>query len=159
MKYIVLIASFLIFTGANIHAQQVHNFTFNDIQNTPRSFNELKGEKLTLIDFWTSRCKPCKKAVPSLNKVSEKYKNRGVRVIGINCDGPRSISKVGPLSKSLQIQYPILLDINSELMNDLNLSAFPTLILVNTKGKVIWFHEGFVTGDEEIIFDEIEKRL
>ncbi len=159
MRYILVLTALLLFNGIELQAQQVRNFNFRDLQNTSRSFNELKGEKLTLIDFWTSRCKPCKKAVPSLNKVSEQYKNKGVNVIGINCDGPRSISKVSPLSKSLNIQYPILLDINNELMNDLNLSAYPTLILVNSKGKIVWIHEGFITGDEEVILSEIDKRL
>ncbi len=159
MRYILLFAALLLFNGLELHAQQVRNFTYRDLQNTSRSFNELKGEKLTLIDFWTTRCKPCRKAIPYLNKISEQYKNKGVNVIGINCDGPRSISKVSPLSKSLNIQYPILLDINNELLNDLNLSAYPTLIIVNPKGKIVWIHEGFVTGDEEVILSEIEKRL
>ncbi len=159
MRYILLLTALLLFNGIELHAQQVRNFTYRDIQNTSRSFNELKGEKLTLIDFWTTRCKPCRKAIPYLNKISAQFKDKGVNIIGINCDGPRSVSKVSPLSKSLKIQYPILLDINNELLNDLNLSAFPTLIMVNPKGKIVWVHEGFVTGDEEVILSEIEKRL
>jgi alkyl hydroperoxide reductase subunit AhpC len=87
------------------------------------------------------------------------YKGKGVEIIGINCDGPRSISKVAPLSKSLQIQYPVLLDINSELKSELNILVFPTLIMVNSKGKIVWIHEGFVSGDTEIIISEIEKQL
>lgn len=159
MRYILLFSALLFFNGIKTHAQQIRNFTYQDIQNTSRSFNELKGEKLTLIDFWTTRCKPCRKAIPYLNKMAKQYKNKGVKVIGINSDGPRSISKVSPLSKSLNIQYPILLDINNELMNDLNLAAYPTLIIVNSKGKIVWIHEGFVIGDEEVIVSEIEKRL
>jgi thiol-disulfide isomerase/thioredoxin len=137
----------------------VRNFEFKDIENNIRSFYELRGEKLTVIDFWATWCKPCNKAIPELNKIYELYQSKGVEIIGINCDGPRSISKVAPLSKSLQIKYPVLIDINSELKTELNLIAFPTLILVNTEGKIIWVHEGFVTGDSEIIMAEIEKNL
>jgi thiol-disulfide isomerase/thioredoxin len=142
-----------------LKAQSVQNFQLKDLENRSRSFTELKGGKLTLIDFWASWCKPCLKAIPELNKIYEMYKSKGVEVIGINGDGPRSVAKVAPLSQSLQIKYPVLLDINSEVMNNLGLQAFPTLLLVNSEGVIVWTHEGYVTGDAEIIISEIEKNL
>jgi alkyl hydroperoxide reductase subunit AhpC len=102
---------------------------------------------------------PCNKAIPELNKIYDIFKSQGVEIIGINCDGPRSVSKVAPLSKSLQIQYPVLIDINSEIKTELNILAFPTLLIVDANNKVVWIHEGFVSGDTEIIIAEIEKLL
>jgi len=158
MKTLLIMACAL-FSYYGLTAQNVSNFEYKDLENNTRSYNELKGEKLTLIDFWATWCKPCNKAIPELNKIYDLYKSKGVEIIGINCDGPRSVSKVAPLSKSLQIQYPVLLDINSELKSELNILAFPTLIMVNSKGKIVWIHEGFVSGDTEIIISEIEKHL
>ena len=151
--------SYVLLLTSGLSAQTVNDFEFKDIENNTRTYNELKGEKLTLIDFWATWCGPCNKAIPELNKIYDSYKHKGVEIIGINCDGPRSVSKVGPLSKSLQIQYPILIDINSELKTELNIMGLPTLIIVNSKGKIVWIHEGFVSGDEEIIISEIEKYL
>jgi len=142
-----------------VKAQTVNNFQLKTLDNETRSFADLKGEKLTLIDFWATWCKPCLKAIPELNKIYDVYKSKGVEIIGINCDGPRSVAKVAPLSKSLQIKYPVLLDINTEVMNDLGLQAYPTLLLVNSDGKIVWTHEGYVNGDAEIIIAEIEKNL
>jgi len=156
---IVTIMACAIFSYSSLTAQKVNNFEYKDIENNTRTYNELKGEKLTLIDFWATWCKPCNKAIPELNKIYDLYKSKGVAIIGINCDGPRSVSKVAPMSKSLQIQYPVLIDINSELKTELNILAFPTLIIVNSEGKIVWVHEGFVTGDTEIIITEIEKLL
>lgn len=156
-KYILIVGIFLFYIP--LSAQQVRNFTYKDLQNNSRSYHDLKGEKLTLIDFWATWCKPCNKSIPALNRIYETYKDKGVNVIGINCDGPRSIAKVKPLSTALNIKYPVLLDINSQLMNELNLSAFPTLIVVNNVGKVVWVHEGYNTGDEKIIAEEIDKLL
>ncbi len=156
---IVSFLVFALFSQVGLTAQTVNNFEYKDIENNTRNYNELKGEKLTLIDFWATWCKPCNKAIPELNKIYELYKNKGVEIIGINCDGPRSISKVAPLSKSLQIQYPVLIDINSELKTELNIVGLPTLVIVNSNGKIVWIHEGFVSGDTEIIITEIEKYL
>jgi thiol-disulfide isomerase/thioredoxin len=158
MKTLIII-SFALFASFGVTAQTVTNFEFKNIENKAQTYSELKGEKLTLIDFWATWCKPCNKAIPELNKIYSLYKDKGVEIIGINCDGPRSVSKVGPLSKSLKIQYPVLIDINSELKTELNIIVLPTLVMVNTKGKVVWIHEGFVAGDEEIIIAEIEKQL
>jgi thiol-disulfide isomerase/thioredoxin len=141
------------------NGQQVKNFRLNDLDNTSRSFAELKGEKITIIDFWATWCKPCNKAIPELNKIYDSYKDKGVQIIGINCDGPRSINKVAPLASALKIKYQVLTDIDSEVMKDLNINAFPTLIIINSQGKIVWIHEGFSSGDEKIIIKEIEKNL
>jgi len=123
------------------------------------SYEELKGEQVTLIDFWTTWCKPCKKAIPELNKIFESYHEKGLQIIGINCDGPRSVAKVAPFSKSLHIKYPVLIDIDSELMKNLNLSSFPSILIVDRKGKIRYVHEGYIMGDEEILIEEIEKLI
>lgn len=155
----VLVIMVTLFSILNISAQQVRNFKLKDIENNTQSFDDLKGSKLTVIDFWATWCKPCVKAIPELNKIYEVYKGKGVEFIGISCDGPRSVSKVAPLSKSLQIKYPVLLDINSEIKSDLNLYAFPSLVIVNAANKVVWVHEGFVSGDEKKVIEELEKLL
>lgn len=154
-----LIITLFLLLSFCLNAQTISNFKLKDLENNTKSYAELKGEKLTLIDFWATWCKPCVGAIPELNEIYEVYKDKGVSLIGINCDGPRSVAKVGPVSKSLQIKYPILLDINSEIKNELNLMAFPTLLIVNAAGKIVWIHEGFVKGDSEEIIAEIEKQL
>ena len=147
------------FTIVSSNAQIIKNFQLKDLDNQSQTFEGLKGGKITLIDFWASWCKPCNKALPELNKIYETYIDRGVQIIGINCDGPRSVSKVAPFLKSLQIKYPNLLDTDAEIMSDLNLTAFPTLIIVNSQGKILWIHEGYVTGDAEVITAEIDKNI
>lgn len=155
MKLIYL--ALLLFIGIELQAQTIKNFSLKDTQNNTKSYEDLKGEKLTVIDFWATWCKPCLKSIPAINTIYEQYHDKGVSFISINCDGPRSIAKAGPMSQSLKIQYPVLLDIDSTVKTQLNLSAFPTLIIVNAKGKIVWFHEGFVPGDEKEIMAQIEK--
>lgn len=158
MKTYVILFCLVLLPSSGL-AQTVDNFELKDLQNNLQEFEELKGENLTLIDFWASWCKPCKKAIPYLNDIYANYKEKGVEIIGINCDGPRSISKVIPLSKSLRIQYPVLLDIDAAVKNDLNIMLFPTLIMVDASGNIVWTHEGFVSGDDEHIKKAIDQQL
>jgi thiol-disulfide isomerase/thioredoxin len=157
MRQIIMIC--LITGTIQLEAQIVRNFQLKDLSNNSRSYEELKGERLTLIDFWASWCKPCLKAIPELNKIYEQYPGNELKIIGINNDGPRSVAKVSPMARSLNIQYPVLLDMDAGVMKDLNLIAYPTLILVDANDKIVWIHEGFVTGDEEIIEKEIQKHF
>ena len=158
MKKAVLLL-FLLYTGTVTFAQQLPEFSIKDIENNFQTFEELKGEQLTLFDFWATWCKPCRKAIPKLNDIYRDYRDRGVEIVGVNCDGPRSTAKVSPMVRSLNIQYPVLLDINSDLMNELNLANFPTLIAVNDKGKVVYVHEGFALGDEVEIREAIDELI
>lgn len=150
---------FMLIMNWNISSQTVQNFELNDLENDNRSFYELKGENLTLIDFWATWCSPCKKAIPELNKIYDEYNSEGVEIIGINCDGPRSVSKVEPFSKALRIKYPVLIDMDSEIKNELNLISFPTLIIVNSANQIVWTHEGYTSGDAIIIREAIEEYL
>ena len=48
---------------------------------------DVKG-KITVIDFWATWCGPCKGSLPHIKAIHEKYKDRGVMVIGLCCDAP-----------------------------------------------------------------------
>ena len=159
MKYIKKFVVVALLLNLGLNAQNIRDFELKDLENVTRSYSELKGENLTLIDFWATWCSPCKKAIPVLNKIYETYKDQGVEIIGINGDGPRSIAKVVPFSRALQIKYPVLIDMNSELKSELNLVSFPSLIIVDSQNKIIWTHEGYISGDAKIIKSIIEKNL
>ncbi len=154
LKLFLVIVLFSMVLGNNIH-----DFKLRDLNNKRISFSEVKGEKLTIIDFWATWCKPCLRAIPKLIDIQEKYQTNGVQVIGINVDSPRNVAKVKPLSKSLGINYPVLLDTNNEVMTDLHISVVPTLLIVNSDNKVVYSHQGFRPGDENEIIKKIEELL
>lgn len=159
MRLTILMLVVLLIAAPKISTGQKINFSLYDLENRRLSFAELKGEKLTVIDFWATWCRPCLRAIPELNDIHDIYSEKGVSVIGINCDGPRSASKVIPLSRSLQIRYHVLKDMNADIMKRLNLSAFPTLVIADDNGSILWVHEGFIPGDEVTIKQQIEKYL
>ena len=138
---------------------QIPDLELKSLENKLVSIEDLQGEKLTVIDFWATWCKPCVAAIPKLNEIHNQFSEKGVSFIGINVDGPRNQAKVKPFVKSLNISYPILLDTDQELVNDFNVGAFPTLIVLNEKGKEVFVHEGFNNGDEKLISTKLENLL
>lgn len=149
---------FVLLTGFSGN-KTVSDFQLPDLENNLRSYAEIKGEELTIIDFWATWCKPCVHAIPKLNELYKNYDNKKVQFIGINVDGPRNLSKVKPFVQALDVQYPVLLDTDQDIMLRLNVSALPTLLIANSKNEIVYVHEGYQPGDEKIIHEEIEKLL
>ena len=159
MRQLVLLAALSLFAGHLVNGQVVKNYTLPNTENTQLSLYDLSGEKLTVLDFWTTWCKPCRKAIPELNKIYSEYRDQGVQIIGVNCDGPRSTAQVPGVSKSLAIEYPVLVDVNMDIANSLNIGNFPTLVILDQKKRIKFYHEGFIPGDEEEIIEALKDLL
>jgi len=155
----IIFAIFLFIVTTTVFAGKVPDFRLQNLDNKTVSYSQLKGKKLTVIDFWATWCKPCVRSIPKLVKLHEQYEKQGVQFIGVNVDGTRNLPKIKPFVHSLKIAYPVLLDVNNDLMNKLKVTAMPTLIIANAEDEIIFFHQGYRPGDEKTIEAEIKKLL
>jgi cytochrome c biogenesis protein CcmG/thiol:disulfide interchange protein DsbE len=143
----------------SLNAAKVHDFRLKNTENERVAYSDLKGAKVTVLDFWATWCKPCVRTIPKLVDLYEQFSDQGVQFIGINVDSPRNTQKVKPFSKSLGISYPVLLDINSEVMSQMSVTLLPTLFLVDENDEIVLMHQGYRPGDEKIIAQEIKNIL
>ena len=149
----------LIISLGNAAEGKIHDFRLKDLDNKSVRYSQLKGEKITIIDFWATWCKPCSRAIPKLIEIYERYNEQGVQLIGISVDSPRNLPKVKPFVHSRHITYPILLDVNSQVMTDLKIKLLPTILFIDSDDEIIFFHQGYRSGDEKVIEKEIQKIL
>jgi cytochrome c biogenesis protein CcmG/thiol:disulfide interchange protein DsbE len=160
MQKLIIFTLFFLFICKNIsYGGTIEDFTLSDLNNKRSSFSDLKGENLTILDFWATWCKPCARAIPKLVSLYDQYKDKGVQFIGISVDSPRNLPKVKPYANTRGITYPILLDSNNELMSKLQITALPTVLVVNARDEIVFVHRGYRPGDEKILQDEIDKLL
>lgn len=157
--YPIAIVLLFIIIGQTNAQKQVPNFELKSIDNNYVNLNDLKGEKLTLIDFWATWCRPCVNSIPELIKIQHEFKEQGIVLIGISIDSPRNLSKVKPFASSLGIDYPILLDTDNELSSEINITAIPALILMDSENNILFRHEGYKPGDEILIREKIITAL
>ena len=102
---------------------------------------DLRG-KVVLLDFFYKSCAPCCAALPFLQSIHEKYKDRGVVVVGIDpYDDPAKVEMATFLSKR-GITYMVLFS-DHELSKDYHVHAFPTLFILDRDGKIVETHTGF----------------
>lgn len=157
MKTIYILV--ILLSNGFVAFSQIPDVNVQDIDQNWVSLNDLKGKELTVLDFWATWCKPCVTSIPKLNKLYIQFSEKGVEFIGVNVDAPRSIAKVKPFANSLDIQYPIVLDPDQDLVNQFNVNVFPTLMVYNKKGEEVFVHEGFNPGDEQLIQKELTELL
>ena len=135
----------------NVEVKTLQGKTFN-IQNLDND------GKPMVISFWATWCKPCKKELNAIAEVYDDWQDEtGVKLIAISIDDTRSMSKVAPYVNSSDWDYEIYLDQNSDLKRAMGVSTVPHTFLINGDGKIVWNHKGYIDGDEEKLYEEIEN--
>ena len=142
LKSIILPALAAIFF-LNISGDKLPDASMPDLNNKTVKLSELRQRGPLVLDFWATWCMPCIKAMPELEKLHQKYKDRGLQVIGINEDASRNQAKVKPFVEKLKVTFPILLDRDNAYMDKLKVQALPTTLLVAPDGEIVWRHSGF----------------
>jgi len=109
-----------------------------------------------LIDYWALWCSPCLKEMPHLDKLQDEFIDEGFRVLAVNLDTERSVSKVKSYIRSKGYDLEVALDPAQETYRRLNGKAMPYSLLVDRTGKIIYRHSGYAPGDEKVLRKKVE---
>lgn len=126
--------------------RRIVDFRLTSLDGRPVRFRDLDAD-LVLIDFWGTWCSPCLKSIPHLVDLQERMGKR-LTVLGVACEAEapdKAAAKVTETVRSLNVNYPVLLSRNDgscPLQQALHIQAFPTLILVDREGRVLWRDQG-----------------
>jgi sugar lactone lactonase YvrE len=115
----------------------------------PLSMKDLRG-KVVLLDFWTYCCINCQHVIPQLRKLERKYANELV-VIGVHSPkfpGEKETAAVEQAVRRLSVGHPVINDADHTVWRSFAVSCWPTLLLIDPRGKVIGSHEGEFTLEE-----------
>jgi len=127
-------------------------FTLRDVDGKTLSSGELRG-KVTLLNFWATWCGPCHALEPIYEKLAGKYLgNANVVFLSANCDEDESL--VGPyLAERKPHSNEVFADGLEELYG---VDSFPTVVILDRGGKVVFRANGF---DPETIEQELGEAV
>lgn len=141
--------------------------TFSSLPSV--ALKDLKGNTLSsssfdndgkpiIISFWATWCKPC---IEELNAINDMYLDwvdeTGVKLIAVSIDDARNAARVRPFVLGKGWEYEIYLDENSDLRRALNVNNPPHTFLLNGNKEIVWQHNGYVPGDEDVLFELVQK--
>ena len=114
------------------------NFSLENMKGEAVSIDEFRGKK-TLINFWATWCRPCRKEMPMLNGIFLSQDPSDFSVVGIAID---KSEKVTQFVAELGIDFPIMVGQSEayDVMKDLGNEALtlPYTILIDEEGEVVW---------------------
>jgi thiol-disulfide isomerase/thioredoxin len=114
------------------------------INSPPLSLEQLKG-KVVLIDFWTYSCINCLRTLPYLEKWDEKYKDKGLVIIGVHTpefEFEKDPANIKRAAHQLGIHYPIAVDSNYETWQAYHNHYWPAHYLIDQQGNIRMVHFG-----------------
>lgn len=139
------------FTGELIEEKITQEIAFTDSTNSEININHLKG-KIVLLDFWNSKCGICYSKFPVVQKAFNKYKhNSKVSFYSVNffLKGRDKDSDAFRIIKERGYSFPVLICKEKALLTDLKITGFPTVLIVNKKGELV-FRGDIVDVDKKI---------
>lgn len=121
------------------------DFSKKDINGGNFSLASLKG-KYVLLDFWGSWCGPCRQSHPHLKTVYEKYKSKGLEIVGISDEKIAELDKAETAWKKAVeqdgIQWVHVLNnygkADFDLVQKYGVAGFPTKFLLDKEGKILY---------------------
>ncbi|HET6725119.1 MAG TPA: TlpA disulfide reductase family protein [Gammaproteobacteria bacterium] len=130
------------------------NFALPDLDGHLHALSQWRG-KVRLLNFWATWCGPCRKEVPALVALQQRYRGR-LAVIGIATDEPNT-TVVKAFADKFKINYPLLMDNGhaTDIARHLgfNLIGLPATVLMDGDANIIGYHLGPIDADS------IEKKI
>lgn len=132
--------------------QRIVDFRLPGLDGNPVRFQEIDADFI-LIDFWGTWCKPCRDSIPRLVDLQTRYGPKTLRVVGVATEhgsAPAEQARnVDAMARSLGINYPVLLsELDGKpcpLQEALHVQAYPTMVLVDRTGRILWRGTGAET--------------
>jgi peroxiredoxin len=118
------------------------DFTLTDASGKPVKLSESKG-KVVLLNFWATWCGGCQTEIPWFIDFHNKYKNAGLKVIGVSMDGD-GWKSVKPWVMEKNVCYAIVIG-NDAIAKQYAVEAMPVTLLIDREGKIAATHVGLVT--------------
>jgi peroxiredoxin len=128
------------------------DFVLTDMEGKKHKLSEYEGQGV-FLNFWGTWCKPCEKEMPYMNNQYKQFKDQGVQVLAVNVSESEFL--VNRFVSKHNLEFPIVIDKNGEVLNAYGVDPLPTTFLINPDGEVVKVITGTMT--EEDIKEHMES--
>ncbi len=130
------------------------NFSLKDLDGKTYTLSDYRG-KVILVNFWATWCPPCRREMPSLERLHQKLKGEAFVILA--ADQQEDYDTVFAFTGQLDPQptFAILLDSKAAASRAWKVQGLPSSFLVDKRGRVVYR----VIGGREFDHPEIEQLI
>ena len=142
-----------------LETASINNIGWKLSDGTHNLFSEYKG-KVLILDFYATWCNPCRKSVPHLIGLQDRYADQGLQVVGLNVGGAEDQGKVSDFAREFGIQYPLAIP-DDELVSFLlsEDTGIPQTFIFNREGQLVEHVTGFGPSTGARIDSAVENAI
>ena len=123
-------------------SEKFPEFKAKTVDGEDISSDIFENSKLTVVNTWGSWCGPCVAEIPELQKLYENMKDKGVNVVGLAQDAGTDIDAVKDIISKNKVTYQNIVPEGAVTDFVMGIQAFPTTVLVDSKGNIVGKIEG-----------------
>lgn len=117
-----------------------------------------RGE-VVLVNVWATWCPPCRDELPELARIHRDFEPERFTVVAISVDDEDAEPRVRSLARRLDLPFPIVLDPRSHATSRFLARAFPTSLLVDREGSVVWRRSGLIRPNDNELGPILRRTL
>ena len=138
--------------------KKIENIEFIKSKDQKVSLDIYKSNPL-IINFWATWCTPCKKEMPSLDKLKNLSEFKNINIIPINIGGDKYEKSKKFFNELNIINLEIFTGSGPEFSQLFKLRGLPTTILIDRNGFEVGRIVGYIDFDDQSLIDWISKKL
>ena len=96
--------------------------------------SSLRGHPV-VVNFFASWCAPCRKEAPLLEKAYQRYKDRGIRFIGVDVKDTKTAARA--FVRRFGITYPVVTDYSLEYAQKVKVFGLPETFFIDRQGRFL----------------------
>jgi thiol-disulfide isomerase/thioredoxin len=116
------------------------------LEGRPVRLAELRG-RVVVLHFWTFACGNCEHMLPSYSAWDVRYRERGLRVVGVHTpelEHERDLGRLRAFVKQQKLAWTVVPDSDYVIWDRFGVRAWPTIFVIDRKGSVA----GVFVGDD-----------
>ena len=121
--------------------EPARDFTYPDLTGQNITLSDFFGEKVVLVNIWATWCTECKRELPTVQSLYEKFGGKNFEVLAVSIDAAGA-KAIKPFMQELGLKFPALQDTSGSIQLLYGTTGVPETFIIDKQGKVAFVEIG-----------------